>query len=239
MKRGWYLIPLSLVMVCVITAIVVRVSYADMGRAIYDYPYSALSDTGDLDNAIYNTQVNSNLAALLSPEDFTIRTPQDCIDKADLIVKVKFTGNRKITKNAFYSTVQIEQIYKGDSTLQKQSICIVESQPHILASKLIKSYKGWIPLQDGREYVMLLHKPIFDPRRNLNKLQQTEYFPITESPLSCFLLDSPKQTHIMYGSNQTYTINTLKGYDIFAASQVKLDQYYQYRNSIFQQLSIN
>ena len=235
-----YFIPATMLLLCLVVATIARISYTNAATAIYDYEYNSSGEYSQLDNSIENAQIDPKLASLFSGIDLNINNAGECVDKAELIVRVKYHGQRDITKTAFYSEVEVEDVLKGDSSLVGSNLCIIESDMNIFTqTKFINACKGWIPLQDGQEYIMLLHRPIFDERRKLNELQKKEYFPITVSPLSCYLLGSQKQTKLIDSSENKYTINTLKGYDVYATTQQELDTYYQWRDEIFDELNIN
>lgn len=213
MKLKMYYVPAAIVLICLILAGVVRFSYTDAGDKIYDYQFSA----GDiLPDYLKKNQISS---------------PQDIINQADIIVKAKYSGNRKITTDVFYSRVTVLQVYKGEQSLTKKDLCVIETV-HVFPKTMFMPSSGFlVPLQSGDEYIFLLKKMQFDPSRNLNVFQNSQYYPVTQGAFGYYRISSGKQTQIM-DEEQKYTVNRLKGIDIFATNQQVLDTYYQYKEQI-------
>lgn len=216
MKPKLYFIPLALVLVCALIAAAVRFSYTDAGDKVYDYQYVA----GDI------------LADLLKKENIT--SPQDVISRADLIVKAKYNGERKITSTAFFSQVKVSQVYKGDGSLIGKELCIIETVSTFMQTRFVNAGGHFaIPLQSGEEYILLLKPKQFDPYRKLDDSQKTQYYPVTQGAFGCYRISDKRQTEIMDEQNKIYTVNTLKGMDVYATDGQILDTYYQYRDQIF------
>ncbi|QKO30792.1 hypothetical protein [Caproicibacterium lactatifermentans] len=97
----------------------------------------------------------------------------------------------------------------------------------------------WIPLQKNSEYLVLLKKLPFDKARKLNDFQQRQYYPVTNSPAGCFLLGSAKKTFLSSDKDaKSPNLQTLAGESLFASSQQQIDEYYQIKEQVLQELKI-
>ncbi|MCH3972233.1 MAG: hypothetical protein LKE53_05635 [Oscillospiraceae bacterium] len=180
MKIKLYLIPLSILLVAVITAGIVRVSYTDVISKEYQ-TYQFSSSLYDSIETIFKKN--------------KIKDEEDLINQSDLIIKGKFTGERKITTHAFYSTVTAEDVYKGDKSFKGHNIIYTESIEVFNNTKFLNSLSFMcLPLQKGREYILLLKKYPFNKARKLDDIQKKQYYLITNSALGYFPLNNAKQT---------------------------------------------
>lgn len=220
MKLKFYAIPAAIVAVCLVFAVIVRFSYTDGGAKVYDYAYTS--------DGVLSDMLKGN----------KITAPDDIISQAELIAEAKYTGNRKITGSAFYSQVNVTRVFKGDKTLVGKEICVIEPVSTFTKTKFVNGAGRFlIPLQKGENYLLLLKHKKFDPRRTLDDFQQSQYYPVTQGAFGCYRLFAKNQTELM-DSNKTYTINSLKGFDIFTGDRKTLNTYYKYKSRIFQCLGI-
>lgn len=221
MKLKFYAIPVAIVAACLVFAVIVRFSYTDVGTKVYDYSYTS---GGVLSDMLKESKINA---------------PEDVINQAELIAEVKYTGNRKITGSAFYSQITVTRVYKGDKTLAGKEICIIEPVSTFTKTKYVNGADRFlIPLQKGENYLLLLKHKQFDPRRKLDDFQKSQYYPVTQGAFGCYPLSSQYQTEII-DNNKTYTINSLKGFDIFTSDRKTRDIYNQYKAQIFKHFSIS
>lgn len=215
MKLKMYLIPFSLILVCIIFAAITRFSYTDAGDAVYNYEYNA----------------NDVMSDLL--KENKISTPVDIINQADIIVKAKYNGERKILADAFFSKVSVSKVYKGNKALLNQELCIIEPLEVFTKTQYINTGGHFtIPLQKGDEYILLLKPKEFDKSRKLNDFEKSQYYPVTQGAFGCYRVSGKRQTECI-DKNKKYTINTLQGMDIYAADRQVLDTYYDYKEQIF------
>ncbi len=220
MKLKFYAIPAAIVAACLVFAVIVRFSYTDAGSKVYDYAYTS----------------GGVLSDMLKKEKIT--APEDVINQAELIAEAKYTENRKITGAAFYSQVTVTRVYKGDKTLVGKQVCIIEPVSTFTKTKYVNGADRFlIPLQKGENYLLLLKHKQFDPRRNLDDFQKSQYYPVTQGAFGCYRLTSQNQTEII-NSNKTYTINLLKSFDIFTSDRKTLDIYNQYKEQMFRHFGI-
>jgi ATP-dependent exoDNAse (exonuclease V) alpha subunit len=217
MKNKKYLFPLLLVTVCLIAAVIVRFSYTDAGNQIYDYSYKA---AGSLEDYLKANAVSS---------------AKDLIEQADIIVKGKYNGNRKVTTDAFFSQITVSDVYKGDKSLTGKAIYVIEPVHVYPKTKFIPAKGFWIPLQTGSKYILLLKKRQFDPKRQLDEFQSSQYYPVTQGALGHYKCANERQTQLL-SANQPVTLNELKNIEIFATDQQTLNTYYQYKEQILKQI---
>lgn len=220
MKLKMYLIPFSLILVCIIFAAITRFSYTDAGDAVYNYEYNA----------------NDVMSDLL--KENKISSPADIIDQADIIVKAKYNGKRKIIPDAFFSEVSVSQIYKGNKALLNEELCIIEPLEVFTKKQYINARGHFtIPLQKGDEYVLLLNHKEFDKSRKLNDFEKSQYYPVTQGAFGCYRISRKRQTECLDKSKK-YTINDLLGMDIYATDSQVLDNYYDYKEQIFKSIGV-
>ena len=228
MKLKWHLVPLAILLVAVITAGVVRSSYTDVISKEYQ-TYQFSSSLYDSIKAIFKKN--------------KIKDEEDLINQSDLIIKGKFTGERKITEQVFYSTVTAEDVYKGDESLKGQEIIYTESISTFKERKFLNSASYMcLPLQKDREYILLLKKYPFNKARKLDDIQKKQYYLITNTSVGCLPLDNPKQTKFFKYEDelsQKTTLDTMKGLDIYASSKSQLDEYYNLKNKVLSLLKIS
>ncbi len=220
MKLKFYAIPAAIVAACLVFAVIVRFSYTDAGAKVYDYAYTS--------DGVLSDMLKEN----------KITAPEDVINQAELIAEAQYTGNRKITGSAFYSQITVTRVYKGDKTLAGKEICVIEPVSTFTKTKFVNGAGRFlIPLQKGENYLLLLKHKQFDPRRNLDDFQKSQYYPVTQGAFGCYRLSSQNQTEII-DSNKAYTINSLRGFDIFTSDRKTLDIYNEYKVQIFRHFGI-
>lgn len=216
MKLKFYIFPLSLVILCFIIALCIRFSYNDEVNAIYDYNYRA-------DDDIEFTFKENNINNL-----------DDIIKISDIIIECEFTGERKITDIAFYSCVKVSKVFKGDKNLVGNNLNIFEETYIFPKNKHITSTGCRIPLYAGNRYILFLNKVNFDPQRKLNDFLQSQYYPVLDSVFSIYNLSAKEQKDCMDTNNNTYTINSLNGQNIFTNNKDDLKKYYDFKKQVLE-----
>lgn len=220
MKLKYYSIPLVAVLLCVVFAVAVRFSYTNAGDKIYDYNFVSGGDMTDL----FKTN--------------KITSSSDLMAQSDVIVKAKYIGERKVTSDAFYSNVKVLNVYKGDQTIKGANLCVIEPLAVFTQNKFVNASRAFlIPLQPDGEYLLCLKHMQFDSARTLDSFQKSQYYPVTQGAFGCYRFSNKNQTKIM-DDNKTYTINSLKGLDIFTDDRKVLNTYNQYKEQIFSRLGI-
>lgn len=211
MKLKFYVIPAAVAAACLVFAAVVRFSYSDAGAKIYDYNYAA---GGELTDVLKKNGVAA---------------PEDVINQADLIVEAKYSGNRKVTKNAFFSEVDVGHVYKGDGTLAGKEICVIESMWTFTKTHFLNAGGTFsIPLRTGESTLLLLKHKQFDPERKLDAFQKSQYYPVTKSVFGCYRLSPGGRTELV-DENKAYTVHSLKDFNIFTGDPQTLETYKRYR----------
>ena len=115
MKRRLYLIPLFLIIVCFGISIKTRASYkSGLQERILNYDYKANDKLEDVFN-----KSNINISEFHSSSDL--------IEQSDLIVKCHFSGNRQVTDEAFYTSVFVKDVYKGNKELKGKTLTVIET----------------------------------------------------------------------------------------------------------------
>lgn len=218
MKRTWYLIPAALVCAAFVLAVIVRFSYTDtVAGELSTYEYAA-------DNSLTFEDIF---------EQNGITSPEDLVSRADLAAKVRFDGERTVRSDAFYSAVEVEEVYKGDPSLLGQTVIVTETVSTFQQTRFLNAsayMKLWVPLEEGCEYIVLLQKIPFSPQRELNDLEQRQYYPVTNSPAGCYLVEDGKSAPLQDG--MPCTLDTLKGYPLYAFDQQQVDAYYALKETV-------
>lgn len=224
MKKRWYFIPVALLCVCVVLAFAVRTTYTDTSAQSGQFDYMC------------STTLQPALDTLKVKKASDM--PEKLIQGADLIVQVKFDGDRIFSSNAFFSTVKITRVYKGLQSFQGTDLRIVEAVNYTsFAKSLTVGNSFYIPLQKGDEYLLLLKKVPFQSSRKLTDFQKNQYYPYTQSAFGAFRMAQEKQTKL-FSENDKLTLDTLQGYDVPAGDKKSLDAYYQVKEKVMQLLKI-
>lgn len=223
MKGKWYLIPVTLIGICMLFAGIVRLSYTEnVSKELYDYQYETESEDW---NKIF--------------QENKISGPDDLLSQSDLVAKIQFDGERIIRSNAFYSSVKVENVYKGNSALKGQSIILTETVSVFQSTRFLNAsatMKMWVPLSTGFEYIVLLKKIPFSAQRIQNDFQKRQYYPITNSPAGCYLLENKNSRALKKG--ETTTLETLRGQPLYTFDQQQMNTYYTLEKAIFNKLGI-
>lgn len=226
MKRRWYIIPIAILLVCVVCAFAVRTTYTDTTGDLSGFQYSAGADL---------TQALDTLG-----EKDAAKVPQKLADGADLIVRAKFSGDRSVTPNAAFAAVQVEQVYKGDASIQGKQIRILEDMVVHPEPEFhnIMAADCYIPLQTGDTYLLYLKRVQFQPSRKQTEFQKSQYYPYTQSALGAFRITDTKQTKLFSATGQ-YKLEDFSGCDLPAEKQETIDFYNQVRAQVFAQWKIS
>lgn len=226
MNRKLYLIAPALLAVLLVTAVIVRFSYTDIGQGFYDYNY----------NSIYTESSESSAkTGILSDNKMT--SLADIYDRAELIVKCTVQKGRKIAYNAFYTPVEVTAVYQGDQELAGSRLNIIESiAMSTYGPATIYASGGYIPLEENCEYVLCLTKKAWNEYKKPNSYENSQYYVTTNSAFGMFRTGTQKQTQL-YDSYST--INTLHGTDIMTDSENILKEYYDLKQELFTKYGIS
>ncbi|WP_101696779.1 hypothetical protein [Clostridium minihomine] len=222
MKRQHYLVPTLLILICFLTAFTVRMSYRN-----------------DLQSRMlnFNYQSNDKLENVLNKS--TSHTAAERMQQADLIVKCSVTGTRQVTNEAFYTPVQITEVYKGDKERNKKTITVIEAADIMENDStnpddsLILNTGFYIPLQQENEYLLLLKKV-----SSHNELYNSHYYPVDQSAFSVYRISNAKQTKVIDPEKEKIKWNQLSEFDLFATDKEQIEVYYQWKKQIFEALKI-
>jgi hypothetical protein len=229
MNRKLYLIFPALLAVLLVTAVTVRFSYTDIGEGYYDYPY----------NTIYTESSESSAkTGILNDNEMT--SLSDIFDRAELIVKCTVQQGRRITYNAFYTPAEVTAVYQGDQTLVGTRLDIIEpitiTRANRYSSGSLAGRGGYVPLEEGCEYVLCLTKKSWDVSKKPNSYEDSQYYVTTSSAFGMFRTGPQKQTKLY---DSAATVNTLRGEDIMTDSEKVLDEYYQLKQTLFSKYEIS
>lgn len=225
MKKRYYLIPVGLVAVLLIFAVIMRLSFTDSQNAIGNYQISCINDNFCNDVKDTDKEAKSQL------------------EKSELVIKGHFTGKRIATHSAFYSTVKVDKVLKGNKSLAGKEICFINLVSILEKDKYVQT-STILPLYKNSAYIMMLKKVKFNPKRHIKDWQKNQYYAVNDSAESVLRLSTQKQTVIFgdgYLKNRQlkYTIDSAQILEMPAKDKKQLDLYYNIKTSILQKLNFD
>lgn len=223
MKKRYYLIPVGLVAVLLIFAVIVRLGFTDSQNTIGSYPIYCINDNFCNDVKDADKEAKSQL------------------EKSELVIQGHFTGKRTVTHSAFYSTVKVDKVLKGDESLVGQEICFINLVSILDKDKYVQT-STILPLYKNNTYIMMLNKMKFNPKRHIKDWQKNQYYAVNDSAESVLRLSTQKQTVIFGNGDLTkgqakYTVDSAKMLEMPAKDKKQLDLYYNIKTSILQRLN--
>lgn len=229
MKKRWYGIPAVLVVFLLIFAVVIRMGYTDSEGTIGNYYFNAV-----------NEQFGEDI------KDAGQRA-ESLLSEAELVVRVHPTGERTVASREFYTTIQVDQVYKGDVNLRGKSLYFINelAVQDTVDTPVIVSMNCALPMQKDAPYILLLKKMRFHPQRKVQDWQKNQYYAVTNSVESIFRISNQKQTKVFPDfENQEsgkllYTLDDMKTYDCPAKDEKQLKLFYALRDSVFQKIGLH
>lgn len=213
MKVKYYIFSIVLLLACVITGIAVRGSYTNLGNKTFDFACGMVSSSAD---------------SILSQNQ--IKSPNDLISGADAVLLGHFNGKRQITSDAYYSTVTVKRVLKGSKSVTGKEVLVIENIYTFPQTRYINGPAGYLPMQSGSDYILLLKKKTFSPYRHLTATEKAEYSIFTNSPFGKY--NSTRRQANISSSNPQNTLASLKNLDYYTDNQRSLATYNQYRDTI-------
>lgn len=225
MKKRYFLIPVGLVAILLIFAVIVRLSYTDSQNTIGRYQIDCIND--DFGNGVKNVDEEA----------------KQMLEKSDLIVKAHFTGKRIITHSAFYSTVKVDKVLKGNKSLVGNDICFINLISIPTRDKYIQT-STILPLYKNNTYMMMLKKVKFSTKRHVKDWQKNQYYAVNNSAESVLRISDQRQTEIfgngdLKNGQLKYTVDSVKMLEMPAKDKKQLDLYYNIKTSILQKLNFD
>lgn len=219
-----YLIPLSLFLVCLVTALFVRFSYTDNPLQYLDGEFS--SDTEGF---------------CVGRQPTEIKSLDDMFEKSDLIVRGKMEPNRQITVHALFTNFRISEVYKGDPSFSGKQIVVVE--PIMLSydpdgSTPFQTHGGYMPLTEETEYLLFLTAREWIPEKKLTDFEKDQYLPAYPGAYSSYKISKERQPNLAAPPGMTSSYQKVKGMDIYSRFPEAIEQYYNLKEEIFTRLKI-
>lgn len=221
-----YLIPLSLFLVCLVTALFVRFSYTDNPLQYLDGEFSS-----DTDGFCVGRQPTE------------IKSLDDMFEKSDLIVRGRMEADRQITVHALFTNFRVTEVYKGDQALANTDIVVVE--PIVLiyypdGSTTFQTHGGYMPLIGETEYLLFLTAREWIPEKTLSDYEKAQYFPAYPGAYSVYKISTKKQDNSRIkpeGILVPYL--EVQDLDIYSRSKDAIENYYKMKDQIFDHYHIS
>ncbi len=175
-----------------------------------------------------------SLSYLASPiavptEDTVEDTIETYLSNAKLVAKVRFTGEREERLNSMLSTVEVLEVYFGDTAYAGETVRIYEQFRLDSISRAVQSIGCFLPMQQGREYYAFLQ-----PKDYIDVYQETlpyEEFRIYSGQFGgCFAAEN-KALPIL-PEDAALTWEDVADYDFIYHSKAEFDSCMAQKNAV-------
>lgn len=221
-NKFFYLAITAVVAVTAVTALAARFSYLPDGSGVLNYKYNF--------NTVYAKDLLSG-----SLWETSASSAADLYKQADVVAACKFTGNRYISTDAFYSTVSVDRIYKGSGSLKGHDILVIEYALTSVRNHSVVMSTGQTPLKKGEEYILLLTKKKTSGYRAAGDIMSSEYSVLTNSPFGKYRVSEMQQKPVI---GKPAVLKDLNNYDYATDDLSSIKLYDRFRNSLFEKLGI-
>lgn len=221
MKVRYWLIPLVVVLcLCVGFALLTRCSFTEITER--QYKEVKLIPLGDMH-------------PLNGPE---VASFQDCVHEAEAIVIVRYDGRFDFSTDALYEKVQVEKVLKGENVPEEftfvQQIGLIcnrdwafFNRPKLPLREALYIAGSQLPLREGRQYLLLLQKVDYHPKRVLPEAMKDPYYALGDTTVGIYEISDRVQTRPL---EEGTTLATLpEDALILTMEQEELDLYNQFR----------
>ena len=164
-----YLILAFSVLLCAAIGLIIRLSYVPNGSGVDGY--QCLLGGNGLNEDGY----------ILNNHNYRITTLESLTDNADTMVKCKIEPGRMISPSEYYTPALVEKVYQGDGALKSSRIYLVETIATFPDKALVNCVQGLLPLKEGEEYIVLLHKQYTSRCYDKNDIRNLKYENVTDS----------------------------------------------------------
>lgn len=157
-------------------------------------------------------------------------------DNVDLIVLCKFTGLRQPQHDVSLSQIKIDKVYKGDPEYAGTEVYVYEPLNYIYKQNIFSTLgEGYVPMTEGREYILLIDKKVFPPEKKLNE-EETKLFLLHNLSdrlfsFSKFML-SEDGCLIADDSVMEYNYNEIKNYEVIVSTEEIRKSFYLIKQKI-------
>lgn len=208
MKVRYWLIPLTLVLcLCVGFALMTRYSFTEITEE--QFQNAELLPLGDMH-------------PLNGPE---VANFQDCVNEAEAIVVVRYDGRFDFSTDALYEKVWVEKVLKGENI--PEEFTFVQKITLFYETAMFYFSGSQLPLQEGRQYLLLLQKVDYHPKRVLPEAMKDPYYALGDTVIGIYEISDRVQTSPV---EEGTTLATLpEDALILTWDQEELDLYNQFR----------
>lgn len=155
-------------------------------------------------------------------------TIQTYLSEAELVAKVRFTGERTECYNSMLSTVEVLEVYVGDEAYAGKTVRMYEQFRFADVRQTIQSAYCFLPMQQGREYfVFLKHKDYIDEYQQ--KLPYEEFRLYCGQFGGCFAAENEP---LPFVEAETLTWQEASAYDFIYRSAEEFDCCMEQKNAV-------
>ncbi len=208
MKVRYWLIPVVVVLcLCVGFALLTRYSFTEITEE--QFQNAKLLSSGDMH-------------PLNGPEVANFR---DCVKEAEAIVVVRYDGRFDFSTDALYEKVRVEKVLKGENI--PEEFTFVQEITLFYETARFYFTGSQLPLQEGRQYLLLLQKVDYHPKRVLPEAMKDPYYALGNTVIGIYEISDRVQTSPLEKGATLATLpeNAL----ILTWDQEELDLYNQFR----------
>ncbi|EGT3614740.1 hypothetical protein FHH43_00585 [Clostridium perfringens] len=175
--RKYIYMIIGITLICLISGLLVR-------RSIVDIDINDVLAKGD------KYQISNEI--FLEQEDY--KSNDEIYDEADLIVKGKLTGKRKVLDGVVLSEISVEDLYKG----QCDKLIYVYEDFTIVGkdSGYIVVKNGYLPMIENKEYLLFLDKSNITEEFKFMEGQNSSY-KIVDNLLGRFPMDIDENSFVI------------------------------------------
>lgn len=214
------IILISFIIFCVAVSIATKISIQ-----------KSVNDFNTLENLIIeHTFEDSSLSQIKSTEK-NLKTAQT-------IVVAKFTGKRQSTHYATLSTVEVERVIKGDSSLKGKQINVYEN--NALGADRTKMYLRNFTannfFENGKSYLIFANKlDDYDSEYKRIKNIKNDEYAMTDYYLSCFCVDETDSKILDYDKENIIDFKDYYDSEFIVFSEKQKEQIYKFKSKILKE----
>lgn len=215
--RKYIYMIIGITLICLISGLLVR-------RSIVDIDINDVLAKGD------KYQISNEI--FLEQEDY--KSNDEIYDEADLIVKGKLTGKRKVLDGVVLSEISVEDLYKG----QCDKLIYVYEDFTIVGkdSGYIVVKDGYLPMIENKEYLLFLDKSNVTEEFKFMEGQNSSY-KIVDNLLGRFPMDIDENSFVIneLPSDDINYYNEVAGKEQVFKDEDMLNFYMERRNEVLKE----
>ncbi len=167
-----------------------------------------------------------------------IKSTEKNLKSSQTIVVAKFTGDRQSTHYATLSTVEVERVIKGDSSLKGKQINVYEN--NALSADRRKMYlRNFTPnnfFEKDKSYLIFTNKlDDYDGEYKRIKNIKNDEYAMTDYYLSCFCIDETDSQILDCNKENIIDYKDYSGSEFIVFSEKQKEQIYKFKSKILKE----